>query len=98
MVCNAEAASVEAVAKEYGDEVNFVGVAWSGNADEFAEFIARHELTFPQIADEPGEVFARFEVLAQPAAVIVAADGTTETLTGRADGETIADALDAALG
>lgn len=81
-----------------GDEVNVVGVAWSGNTDEFLDFIERHQLTFPQIDDEAGEVFARFDVLAQPAAVIVAADGSTERLTGRADGPSIAAAIERASG
>ena len=43
-------------------------------------------------------VFDRFEIVAQPAAVIVAADGAATTLTGQADGETIAATLTDVVG
>lgn len=98
MICNAEAVSVEAAAKEYAGRATFIGVAWSGGEAEFQEFVDRHGLTFPQISDEPGEVFARFDLVYQPAAVIVAPDGSVETLIGEADGEAISAAVDAALG
>jgi len=39
-------------------------------------------VTFPQIQDDPGEVFARFDIAFQPALVIVKADGSTETIAG----------------
>jgi len=60
--------------------------------------VDRHGLTFPQISDEPGDVFARFDLVSQPAAVIVAPDGSAQTLIGRADGAAISEAVDAALG
>ena len=93
MICNAEAVSVEAAAAEFAGKVAFVGVAWGGDPGHFQQFVDRHALTFPQIADSPGDVFARFGILRQPAAVIVAADGDVRTLTGRADGETISAVL-----
>lgn len=62
-----------------------MGVAWTGSDDSYANFVDRHGLTFPQIQDDPGEVFRRFDVAFQPAFVIVKADGSTETLAGAAD-------------
>jgi len=60
-------------------------VAWTGDDDDFQDFIDRHGLTFPQISDDPGAVYARFGVAFQPAMVIVAADGTTEMIAGAVD-------------
>lgn len=65
--------------------MNFVGVTWTGNDDSYQEFIDRHGLTFPQIQDDPGNVFQRFDVAFQPAMVIVKSDGTTETVAGAVD-------------
>jgi peroxiredoxin len=79
-VCNAEAASVE-----YKDQVNFVGVAWTGSDSDFQGFIDKYSLTFPQLSDDPGAVYERFGVAAQPAMVIVKTDGTTETIVGAVD-------------
>lgn len=42
-------------------------------------------MTFPQIQDDPGEVFARFGVSFQPALVIVQPDGSTEMIAGAVD-------------
>ena len=55
-------------------------------------------MTFDQISDRPAVVFDRFEIVAQPAAVIIAADGEATTLTGRADGEIIAETLTDVVG
>ena len=84
-MCNREAASVEAASARWAGSVEFVGVAWTGDEAAFQGFIDKHSLTFPTISDDPGDVFLRFEVPAQPAFVIVAADGTTQTLFGAVD-------------
>ena len=86
-MCNREAPSVEAAAEKYAGDVNFVGVAWTGSDDDFQGFIDRYELTFPQISDDPGEVFARFDVAYQPAVVVVKADGSTESIAGAVEPE-----------
>lgn len=67
---------------KYQDQINFVGVTWTGNDDSYEEFIERHGLTFPQVDDSPGQVFARFDVAFQPAMVIVQPDGSLETIAG----------------
>ncbi len=60
-------------------------MAWTGCEDSFQGFIDKHGLTFPQINDDPGEVFARFDVAFQPALVIVKTDGSMETVAGAVD-------------
>jgi peroxiredoxin len=75
---------------QFQDEANFVGVAWTGSDDSFQDFIDRHGLTFPQISDDPGDVFDRFGVAYQPALVIVGTDGSAELVAGAVDGELLA--------
>jgi hypothetical protein len=62
-----------------------VGVAWTGNEQNFEEFVGRHGLTFTNISDAPGAVYDRFEIPYQPAFALVDADGNVETLIGSAD-------------
>jgi peroxiredoxin len=66
-----------------------VGVAWTGTDDEFQAFIDRYGLTFPQLSDDAGAVYERFGVPAQPAFVLVGADGQVETLLGAVDEATL---------
>ena len=72
---------------KFQDSANFVGVAWTGSDDSFQGFIDKHGLTFPQISDDPGEVFNRFGVSYQPALVVVKTDGSTELVAGAVDGD-----------
>jgi peroxiredoxin len=60
-------------------------VAWTGSENDFQTFIDRHGLTFPQISDAPGDVFARFGVSFQPALVVVKPDGSAEFVAGAVD-------------
>ena len=72
---------------KFQDSANFVGVAWTGSDDSFQVFIDEHGLTFPQISDDPGDVFNRFGVSYQPALVVVKTDGSTELIAGAVDGD-----------
>ena len=84
-MCNAEAASVEAAAQQWAGQVDFVGVAWTGDDRSFQKFVDKYSLSFPQISDDPGTVFERFGVLAQPALVVVAPNGDTQVMLGALD-------------
>jgi peroxiredoxin len=70
---------------KFQEQANFVGVAWTGSDDAFQGFIDKHGLTFPQISDDPGDVYDRFGVAYQPALVIVDTDGSTEVVAGAVD-------------
>lgn len=72
---------------KFQDDANFVGVAWTGSDESFQGFIDEHGLTFPQISDDPADVFDRFGISYQPAFVIVNTDGSTETIAGAVDEE-----------
>jgi hypothetical protein len=61
-----------------------VGVAWNGSDGDYEDFVDRHGLTFPQLADTSGAVFERFQIPFQPAFAIVPVDGEAELLIGAA--------------
>ncbi len=67
--------------------MQFVGVAWFGDDDSFQGFMSKHGLTFPQVSDDAGEVFARFGVPSQPAFVVVRPDGSVEQYLGAIEPE-----------
>ena len=93
MTCNHEAPSVEAASQRWAGKVQFVGVAWFGDDTSFQAFVDKYGLTFPQISDDPGVVFARFGVPYQPAMAIVDAAGVVQVSLGAVEEST----LDAAL-
>lgn len=68
-------------------------MAWAGDEQSFAEFVDRHGLTFPQISDRDGEVFAHFGVPGQPALVVVGTDGEVQQFFGAVDEALIEQAL-----
>ena len=53
------------------------------------EFVAKHQLTFGNIKDNDGLVFAQFDVAYQPAWVFIQQDGTSETNLGAMDEVTL---------
>ena len=73
--------------------MQFVGVAWYGDDTSFQGFVDKYSLTFPQISDNPGDVFARFKVPQQPAMAIIDRTGAVTVSLGAVE----EDALDAAL-
>lgn len=80
--CNAEAETVEQVAKRHG-KVQFVGVAAEDQLDAMKKFVSDHKMgSFPHLADLDGSVWKRFGVTAQPTFAFVGTDGSVELLTG----------------
>jgi peroxiredoxin len=73
--------------------VQFVGVAWFGDDASFQGFVDKYSLTFPQISDDPGDVFERFNVPQQPAMAVIDRTGAVTVSLGAVED----DALDAAL-
>ena len=70
-----------------------MGVAWTGDDAAFQGFIDKYSLSFPQISDDPGTVFARFGVPAQPAWVVVNANGEAKVLLGAVDDKNLQSVL-----
>ena len=50
-------------------------------------------MTFPQLSDPDGEVFAHFDVVAQPAFVVISPSGEATALPGALDEDELEDAL-----
>jgi peroxiredoxin len=73
--------------------VRFVGVAWYGDDESFLGFVAEHGLTFPQVSDDPGDVFSRFGVPSQPALVVISPSGSVQQLFGAVDTALLDDVL-----
>ena len=73
--------------------MQFVGVAWYGDDSSFQGFVDKYGLTFPQINDNPGDVFTRFGVPYQPAMAVIDKTGVVTVSLGAVE----KDALDAAL-
>ncbi len=97
-MCNREAASVEAAHKQYGDQVALVGVAWNGTEDEMQGFVDKYAITFQNLNDQTGELFAHFGVPSQPAWVFVNAAGEVDGFLGALEPEVMASAFERVLG
>ena len=58
------------------------------------EFVTKHQLTFANIKDNDGLVFAQFDVAYQPAWVFIQQDGTSESILGAMDEATLTKMLE----
>lgn len=73
--CAAEAPGMVAFAEEYDGEIDVVGLGTQDDAEMAAEFVDRHDVPFPMLWDEGFDSWAAFGVTAQPATVLISADG-----------------------
>jgi hypothetical protein len=62
--------------------VQITGVAWNGDPGSMQDFVIENKLSFANINDGDGDVFARFNVPYQPAWVFIAKDGTVTSKIG----------------
>jgi peroxiredoxin len=53
------------------------------------DFIERHEITFPSLLDDSGNVFARYGIPYQPAWVFIDANGSVTKVQGSLDRESL---------
>lgn len=75
--------------------MTFIGVAWNGSRDAMQAFVERHDLTFPNVVDPGGELFARYGVPSQPAWVFIDGDGETTRVQGSLDDRELTAYIDA---
>jgi len=78
--------------------VQFIGVAWYGDDTSFQGFVDKYSLTFPQISDNPGDVFARFGVPVQPAMAVIDRAGNVQVSMGAVEPAELDAALTKAVG
>lgn len=62
-----------------------IGVGWNGSPGDIDDFVARHGLTFPNVHDADGSIFASFGVPGQPAWVFQDAEGARDVVIGAID-------------
>jgi len=62
-----------------------IGVAWNGSAESMNDFVARHGISFQNISDNDGKIFAQFGVPYQPAWVFIKQNGDATTHIGAID-------------
>lgn len=59
-----------------------MGIAWQGTQEEIDGFIERHGLTFSNVRDADGSIFASFGVASQPAWVFQDSAGQRAVVAG----------------
>ena len=74
--CNAEAPSVSKAAAT-NPKVAFVGVAAHSDVAAMQSFVDKYHLSFPNLNDADGSIWARYNVPWQPAYVFYRADGSS---------------------
>lgn len=72
-------------------------MAWYGDDHSFGAFVDKYSLSFPQVSDNPGTVFSRFGVPAQPALVVIDRAGKVTTMLGAVEKNTLDAVLTAAI-
>jgi cytochrome c biogenesis protein CcmG, thiol:disulfide interchange protein DsbE len=74
--CKSEAPRLEAAWKQYrGDGVVVVGVDAQDFSGDARKFIRRHELTYPNVHDGPGNVLPKYGVTGFPETYFIGRDG-----------------------
>lgn len=67
--------------QQFGDQVTIIGVAGRDDLKDMEGFVSEFGVGgFEHIADENGEIWARYGVTSQPAFAFVNNDGSSETL------------------
>jgi len=74
--CNAEAPGVSQVAAA-SPAVTFVGIAAHSDLAAMQNFVSKYNLTFTNLNDADGSIWARYNVPWQPAYVFYRADGSS---------------------
>ena len=65
--------------------MTIIGVAWNGSAESMNDFVTRHGLTFSNVSDNDGNIFAQFGVSYQPAWVFITQVGDVTAHFGALD-------------
>lgn len=69
--------------QQYGEDVQFIGVAGRDELAAIQDFIDTLGVgEFPHAVDESGAIWASFDITTQPSFVFLNEDGTSETHVG----------------
>ncbi|MFJ8648213.1 redoxin domain-containing protein [Streptomyces sp. NPDC093546] len=90
--CKAQSAETAKVAAEYVGKANVVGVAGLDKQAAMKDFVTRNKVdAFPQLSDEMGDIWKKFEVTQQSVYVVLDKDGKTTFSGSLPGGEGLAD-------
>ncbi len=64
-------------------------MAWSGSQENYESFVTRHGLSFPNIDDTAGAIYADFGIPGNPAFGVVHPDRTYEIVMGAVPADTL---------
>jgi thiol-disulfide isomerase/thioredoxin len=93
-ICRKEAPAVAAAQAEFGDRINFVGIAGRGPVADMARFVSDTGVGgFEHVVDADGGVWSGFKVLSQPAFAFVHPDGTIEMVNGSLDADGLSERI-----
>lgn len=97
--CRREIPDFEAVHREVGDEVRFVGINIGDDAGDAAAFLDDVGATYDQLRDPGGYVVTGLGTSTMPVTIVLAPDGSIDaTHLGPMDQQDLRSAIDAAIG
>ena len=97
--CRRELPDFEAVHRELGDRVAFIGVNIGDRADAAQEFVDEVGVTFPQYLDELGQLNEALQTTTLPVTVVVDGEGQIALVhSGPMDAADLQAALEPVLG
>ena len=96
--CRAEAPLLQQAHASFGDQVEFIGIAYNDNQPGARQFLDEFDLPFPHYFDQPGEIIAELGGFGVPRTYFFAPGGELiETHNGVIDEQTLALQLDELL-
>ncbi|MFJ5727061.1 redoxin domain-containing protein [Streptomyces paradoxus] len=97
--CRAQAAETAKVAEDFAGKANIVGVAGLDKPTAMKDFVASTKVDgFPNLSDEPGEIWRKFEISEQSTYVLLDKDGKTVFTGNLPAGKGLADKVGELIG
>ncbi|GAB2891683.1 protein disulfide oxidoreductase [Streptomyces deserti] len=97
--CKAQGPETARVADQFKGKVNVVGVAGLDKPQAMKDFVTDTKVgTFPNLSDEPGEIWKKFEITQQSIYVILDKDGKTVFTGSLPAGKGLTDKLSPLVG
>jgi peroxiredoxin len=99
VVCRAEQPGLGQVAREFKDEVQFLGVSYKDSVSEDRKYQREFEVPYPLANDPSGRSWAAYNVPYQPVTVVVDARGrVARRWNGSVEPEQLAPVLEHLVG
>ena len=97
--CIKEMPDFEAVHRQLGDEVAFLGVAVTDRPEDVTDIVEDTGITYPYTRDIRGDLAAAAEVRQMPSTIFVSADGeVVEVHAGAVDADELRELIEEHLG